>query len=151
MKKADLITGTVLLILSGYVIYEALQMPESGTFGPGSGFLPLWLGILMGVLALLLTIGAALRREKTSAEPPFPAWSTMAIVAKILGGLMVFSLLMETVGFIINTLIFVTYLMKVVQKERWPKSLLIAVATTACLYIVFQVLLGITLPRNELF
>jgi len=40
MKRADLITGIVLLVLSGYVIQEAWQMPPSATFAPGSGFLP---------------------------------------------------------------------------------------------------------------
>ncbi|MDP2268395.1 MAG: tripartite tricarboxylate transporter TctB family protein, partial [Deltaproteobacteria bacterium] len=64
------------------------------------------------------------------------------------GGLVLFTLLMETMGFIVNTFIFVMYLMKVVQRANWRLSLLIAVATTASLYIVFQVLLGISLPRN---
>ena len=149
MKKADLITGTVLLILAGYVIYEARLVPESATFGPGSGFFPLWMGILLAGLALILTVGALLQREKAAADAPFPSWLTMAIVGKILGGLILFALLMETLGFTVNTLLFVTYLMKVVQRERWPMTLLIAVATTACLFIVFQLLLGITLPRND--
>jgi uncharacterized BrkB/YihY/UPF0761 family membrane protein len=55
---------------------------------------------------------------------------------------------METAGFIVNTFIFVIYLMKVVQRERWWMALLIAAAATACLHVVFHVLLGITLPRN---
>lgn len=149
MKKADLITGIVLLILSGYVIYEATMMPPSGTFGPGSGFFPFWLGIILAVLALILMVGAALRTQGEEDAHPFPAWSTMAIVGKILGGLILFAVLMETVGFTVNTLLFVTYLMKVVQKERWSQTIVIAVATTACLFIVFQLLLGITLPKNE--
>lgn len=148
MKKADLITGIVLLVLAGFVIYEAWLMPPSGTFGPGSGFFPFWLGIILAVLSLILVVGAAVRPKDSSDVSPFPAWKALFAVAKVLGGLVMFTILMETLGFMVNTFIFVTYLMKVVQGERWWMTLLIAVATTACLYIVFQLLLGISLPRN---
>jgi putative tricarboxylic transport membrane protein len=148
MKKADLVTGVVLLVLAGYVIFEAWQMPPSGTFGPGSGFFPFWLGILLAGLSLILVVGAAVRPKDSTDVSPFPARQALFAVAKVLGGLILFTLLMETMGFIVNTFIFVVYLMKVVPRERWWMAILIAVATTACLYIVFQVLLGITLPRN---
>jgi putative tricarboxylic transport membrane protein len=150
MKKADLITGTVLLVLAGYVIYEAWMMPPSGTFGPGSGFFLFWLGIILAALSLILVVGAAVRREDPNAGSPFPARQALFAVAKVLGGLVFFTVLMETLGFLVNTFIFVTYLMKVVQRERWRMTVVIAVATTACLYTVFQLLLGITLPRNML-
>ena len=148
MRKADLFTGVVLLVLAGYVIYEAWLMPPSGTFGPGSGFFPFWLGIILAVLSLILMIGAALRPKDQNDRSPFPAGQALFAVSKVLGGLVIFTVLMETLGFIINTFVFVTYLMKVVQRERWWVVLLIAVTTTACLYVVFQVLLGISLPRN---
>ncbi|MBW6487389.1 MAG: tripartite tricarboxylate transporter TctB family protein [Syntrophobacterales bacterium] len=148
MKKADLVTGVVLLVLAGYVIHEAWLMPPSGTFGPGSGFLPFWLGIILAGLSLILVVGAAVRPQDSNDVSPFPARQALLAVAKVLGGLVLFTLLMETVGFIANTFIFVLYLMKVVQRERWLSSLLIAAATTASLFIVFQVLLGISLPKN---
>jgi len=148
MKKADLITGVVLLVLAGYVIYEAWLMPPSGTFGPGSGFFPFWLGIILTGLSLILIVGAVVRPKDPNVVAPFPTRQALFAVTKVLGGLVIFTVVMETIGFISNTFIFVTYLMKVVQRERWWVTLLIAVGTTACLYIVFQVLLGITLPRN---
>jgi putative tricarboxylic transport membrane protein len=148
MKKADLITGVVLLVLAGYIINEARLMPPSGTFGPGSGFFPFWLGIILAGLSLILVVGATLRPKDPEDRSPFPGRTALFAVTKVLVGLILFTLLMETMGFILNTFIFVIYLMKVVQGERWWVTLLIAVATTACLYIVFQVLLGITLPRN---
>jgi putative tricarboxylic transport membrane protein len=148
MKKADLITGVFLLILSGYVINEALGMTPSRTFGPGSGFLPLWLGVILAVLSLILLAGAALRATDEQDHSPFPGKTGIIAVVKVLGGLALFTLLMETAGFITSIFLFVAYLMKVVERERWPMTALIAVLTTAGLYIVFHVLLGVTLPRN---
>jgi putative tricarboxylic transport membrane protein len=148
MKKADMITGVVLLVLAGYVIYEAALMPPSGTFGPGSGFFPFWLGIILAGLSLILVVGAALRPTDRNDVSPFPPRKALFAVTKVLGGLVIFTLLMEMLGFIANTFVFVVYLMKVVQRERWWLTLLIAVVTTACIYIVFKILLGISLPRN---
>jgi putative tricarboxylic transport membrane protein len=148
MKKADLITGVFLLVLAGYVIYEAWLMPPSGTFGPGSGFFPFWLGIILAVFSLILFVGAVVRPKDPNDISPFPARQSLFAVTKVIGGLIIFTVLMETLGFMVNTFIFVTFLMKIVQRERWWVTLLIAAATTACLYIVFQVLLGISLPRN---
>ena len=39
-------------------------MPPSATFGPGSGFLPFWLGVLLAVLATILFV-SAWRRQAT--------------------------------------------------------------------------------------
>lgn len=62
MEKADLITGIVLLALFGYVIQEAWRTPQSGTFGPGAGFLPFWVGVILAFLALLLLTSAWTRK-----------------------------------------------------------------------------------------
>jgi len=148
MKKADIITGIVLLALAGYLMQEALGMPPSRTFGPGSGFLPFWLGIILAALSLILIATASLRRKAGPDGPVFPGKEGLLTVVKVLGGLALFTLLMETLGFVVNTFIFVAYLMGVVQREGWRSVFLTALLTTACLYIVFHVLLGIALPRN---
>jgi putative tricarboxylic transport membrane protein len=123
-------------------------MPESRTFGPGPAFLPAWLGVVLTVLATILIIGALRRRPGVEDKHPFPMGSAMVAVGKVLGGLAVFALLMETVGFIANTFVFVLYLMRTTQRERWPMAALIAVMTTAGLYTVFSLLLKISLPTN---
>lgn len=150
MKKADLITGIVLLVLSGFVLFKSWLMPPSLTFGPGPAFLPGWLGVLLAGLATILVIGALRRTPDAGTEVLFPARKEIFAVLKVLGGLAVYTLLLDTVGFIVNTFAFVLYLMRATQREPWPMAALIAVLTTAGLYVVFQVLLGITLPRNVL-
>jgi putative tricarboxylic transport membrane protein len=148
MKKADVISGIVLLVLSGFVLYQSWLMPESKTFGPGPAFLPAWLGVFLAGLATILMIGALRRSKSTEEKNPFPLGKSMLAVGKVLGGLAVFALLMETVGFIVNTFVFVLYLMRATQRERWPMAALIAVLTTAGLYTVFRVILNISLPTN---
>jgi len=148
MKKADLISGIVFLALSGFVLYQSWLMPASKTFGPGPAFLPGWLGVVLAGLATILIIGALRRSSNTSDKNPFPLGKELLAIGKVLGGLAVFALLMETIGFIVNTFVFVLYLMRATQREPWPMAAFIAVMTTAGLYTVFSVLLKISLPTN---
>ncbi|EKD38942.1 MAG: hypothetical protein ACD_75C00555G0004 [uncultured bacterium] len=149
MKKADLITGVVLLVLSGYVIQETWRMPPSATFGPGSGFLPFWLGVLLALLAVIL-LATVWQREATEKDrkSPFPGAKALIAVGSVLGGLAAYILLLEVLGFLMDTFLYVAFLLGVVEREKWLMALLVAVMTTAGLYIIFQVLLGITLPSN---
>ena len=149
MKKADVITGVVLLILSGCVIWGAVEMPPSATFGPGAGFLPFWVGVILAVLAAILLMTSWRRDAKgKDAENPFPRGRALLAITGVLGGLAAYIMLIEVLGFLADTFLYVTFLLKIVERERWPLSLTVAVTTTAGLFIVFQVLLGITLPSN---
>lgn len=149
MKKAEMITGVFLLVLAGSVIWFASEMPPSATFGPGAGFLPFWLGILLAVLATILFATAWYRpvTDKES-QPVFPGKKALFTITLVLVGLAVYIELIEILGYIADTFLFVVYLVKVVEREKWPLSLILAVCTSAGLFIIFQVLLQITLPSN---
>lgn len=149
MKKADLITGIVLLVLSGYVIQESWQMPASATFAPGAGFLPFWLGVVLAVFATILLITGWHRRaaEKDS-KTLFPGKQALLAIALVLVGLAGYILLIEVLGYLVDTFLLIVFLMKVVEREKWPLTLMIAVITTAALFITFQFLLQIKLPSN---
>ena len=47
--KRDLLSGIVLASFGSFLIYEAQRLPYRSEFGPGPGFLPLWIGI--GIVA----------------------------------------------------------------------------------------------------
>ncbi|MCL5808162.1 MAG: tripartite tricarboxylate transporter TctB family protein [Deltaproteobacteria bacterium] len=149
MKKADMLTGIVLLVLAGGVIWGARQMPQSATFGPGPGFLPLWVGVILALLAFILLASAWTRKlTQKDTTSPFPGAKALLAITGVLGGLAAYILLIEVLGFLADTFLYVAFLLGIVERERWQVTLGVAVLTTASLYIVFQVLLGITLPSN---
>jgi putative tricarboxylic transport membrane protein len=149
MKKADMIAGVVLLALAGFVIQESWRMPSSATFGPSAGFLPFWLGVVLAVMATTLFV-SALRRPATEkeSEAVFPEKQALFAITSVLVGLAVYILLIEVLGYLVDTFLFIVFLMKVVEREKWPLTLMVAVGTTAVLFITFQFLLQITLPSN---
>lgn len=149
MKKSEMITGVVLLILSGLVIWKALEMPASATFGPGAGFLPFWLGVLLAVLATILFV-SAWKRQATEKDGSslFPGKQALFAITLVLVGLAGYILLIDVLGYLLDTFLFVLFLVKVVEREKWPLALILSVTTTVGLFITFQLLLKITLPSN---
>lgn len=149
MKKADMITGVFLLALSGFVIQETWRMPASATFGPGPAFLPFWLGVLLAVFATIL-FASAWRRPapETDSKPVFPGKHALLVITLVMAGLAGYIFLIEVLGYLVDTFLFIVFLMKIVQREKWPLTLMVAVGSTAALFITFQILLRITLPSN---
>ena len=149
MKKAEIITGFILLVLSGLVIWKALEMPPSATFGPGAGFLPFWLGVLLAVLSTIL-VGSAVASQTTGeeSEPVFPGKKALFAISLVLVGLAVYIVLIDVLGYVLDTFLFVLFLVKVVEREKWRLALAVSVCATVALFTVFQVLLKITLPSN---
>ncbi len=149
MKKAEINTAIVLLILSGYVVWEASQMPPSATFGPGAGFLPFWLAVILAVLAAIL-FGSAVRRPATEKDQKaiFPGKQALLSIAGVMIGLGVYISLIEVLGYLLDTFLLVLFLMKVVERQRWRLSLIVSVCTTVGLFVTFQLLLRVTLPSS---
>ncbi len=150
MKKADQITAIVLLVAAGGVIWNSLQWPLMEEFGPGHGFMPFWLGVLLGILALVLLAQATRTPAEEDKPTKFPGAQGAKAVVLAVVAMGVNALLLENIGFILSTLVLVPFMMAVVLKEKWRTTLFTTIGVTALLYVVFQVLLNINLPRSPL-
>lgn len=136
-----------MLVFSLTVAYTSWQMPQRVEFGPGMGFLPFWLAVLMAVLSMLLLFDASVRKS-VSAGNPFPAPQALLNVGMVIAGLGVYIAVLDTVGFAVSTILYIVFLLAIVQKERWLKTAIVSLLSTGGLYVVFQVLLDVKLPKN---
>lgn len=148
MKKTDQIAATVLLLVAAFVIYQSSQMTYQVEFAPGYGFFPLWLGILLAILSILLFVTARVRPGDQDENVEFPKREILINVVLILGGLALYAFLMEITGYVLDTLILVALLLGVVEREKWYKTLIAAVLMTAALYTIFEVILRVPLPKG---
>ena len=149
MRRADQITGFLVLVFSLVLMEAARRMPSSATFGPGAGFLPFWCGALLALLAILLVVDAFRRRTAAGAKPVFPGGKALLTVGMVITGLAAYILTLEILGFLVGTGLLTAYLLGIVEKEKWTTTVLVAVLNSAALYVVFQVLLGVSLPANR--
>ncbi len=148
MKKVDQITAIVMLIFSLLVVEESAKMALFVEFAPGYGFLPFWLGVLMAFLSILLFVDARRRAPQDDSPQPFPKKSALVPILIALSAVGFYAVFLEILGYIITTLVAVYLLLGVLEKEDWRRTLIISVLITGGLYMLFQVWLGVGLPKN---
>ena len=137
------------LIFSAVVIEEAFRLPQpKHTFEPGVGFLPFWLGVLMAILSVVLIVDARRRPVDLFKNKLFPGKKALYDIALILASLAAYILFLEVLGFIIDTILVNIFLLSFVMRERWKRAIMVASVTSAGLYLIFQVLLNVPLPKN---
>ncbi len=150
MRRADQITGILMLIFSVAVMEGGRRMPPSNTFGPGAGFLPFWLGVAMAILSIILLVNATREPVQASDPIPFPKGRPIVAILETIGALAGFILLLETLGFLLSIALLTAFLLRIVERMGWLTTVTVSVANAIGLYVVFQMLLGVSLPKNVL-
>jgi hypothetical protein len=117
-------------------IVAALRMPLWLGFVPQSGFMPLWYGAaLLGLAGAVL----AFNRERKVEEPAGKAVMVLAVVAATILGL-------GLIGFAPSIFLLLVVLFAAVERLPLGRSVAVAAAVTAVLYLVFKTWLGVRLP-----
>lgn len=148
MRRADQVSGLVLLVFGVSFAVGARQYPYWTPNGPGSGFLPVWLGTTMALLALGLLVGA------TRATTPGPAWLPTAHglvrLVVVVGATALFIALMPVVGMTLGTALFLAGLLRFLEGHGWAATLGVTAGTTAANWLVFTYWLRVPFPVGVL-
>jgi len=146
-KKSDLITSIILLAFSAYLIIESLTMSINAEYGPGPGFFPLGLGIILAILSIALIIENINPKKKDKASP-FKNKAGILRSGLVIAGLVFYALVITKLGYLLTTLILVLYLMGVVARDKIKTTVITAVCVTLMLFLIFDVALGVRLPKG---
>ena len=145
MGVANLLAGIVVLFFGSLVTYSASQLPYRGEYGPGPGFLPLWIGIVLIGCAIATIIKAA--RQYGHEEQTFIHPKTRQ-VAFVFATLIVTFLLVRVVGLSLGLALFTGFTMRAAGKHSWILCIVMAVVTAAAVRVIFGVMLDIPLPKG---
>jgi hypothetical protein len=148
MRKSDIFSTLFLLLFSIYIAVASFKM-GLGTLGkPASGFFPFCGAMLVGINAVVILIKAFSKMtpwgEVVDQRETTSGWK----VACVLGVIVVFTLLVNTLGFALCTFLMFIFLLRVVMLQHWKKTIVVALSTTVGSYILFEVLLKANLPRG---
>ena len=141
MKRlsADFWSGLVLGGLGAYIIVTASRWEYLGQDGPGPGFFPLWYGIAMSALSLLLVVSSFSKSGKVDwsdaprALATWAAFAAMCAAFKLIGFLPAFALL-------------TFFIVAVMYRRPLKVAVLTAIALCAGFYLLFPLALGVKLP-----
>jgi hypothetical protein len=149
VRRADRITGAVLLAFAIAFSAGALKFyTYSGPGGPGSAFLPFWLGILMAVLALMLLASAL--REPGAGPEWLPRGEGRKRLLVVLGVTIALVALLKVLGMMLGTALFLIVLLRLIDRSPWPLALSVAALTSGLNYLVFTHWLRVPFPVGVL-
>ena len=144
MSTVDRIAWTVLCAFGGFVIYESLQINYYGSdFGPGPGFFSFWLGVIVVALSVV-EIGRTFGKRIPLPANFFPAKAGVVRIACLLGALMAVVLLLTRLGYSLTMFLFCVFLLRVLGKQPWWLTIVLALAGsfgTAYIFWQLQVIL----------
>ena len=149
MRRADRIAGAALLALGVSFSVGALKHHNYwGANGPGPGFLPFWLGLVMALLASALLLGAL--RAADAGPAWLPSGDGLRRLAVVLGLTFAFVALLQVVGMVLGTVLFLVALMRLLDRTPWPTTLGVALAVAASNYLIFAFWLKVPMPVGVL-
>ena len=144
MRRADRISGVVLLIFGAGFAGGGYQYPYWTPTGPGSGFLPFWLGLAMAVLAAALLVGAA--RRPDPGEAWLPEGRGLVKLITIVIATVAFVWLLPVLGMTLATFLFLVGILRFLERHSWVATVGVALATSAVNWLVFIRWLNVPFP-----
>ena len=146
--KGDVLSGAALAALGAYIISEARHWEYSGAEGPGPGFFPMWYGIAMVVLSLLLVAGTLLRQSRESGSAV--DWQGVGRALTVWAAFAASIALLKVLGFLIVLALLTLFVVAVMYGKPWKVAMAAAAGNALGFYLVFPFALGLSLPLGPL-
>ena len=104
----------------------------------------------MGFFSILLLLEALFKKSRGK-EKKVIVWSRETLWKNLILtslALIAYALIMEKVGYLLATFVFILFLFKTVEPQKWIVSILGAIVTVLLSYIIFNVWLQCQFPEG---
>jgi len=155
----NLAAGLISLVLGVVYLFMTLRLPDVSIGDPlGPKLFPIIVGIgamLCGVLLIAVETRAAKggrqrAEEETAAERSARRALYVKIGLTILAGV-VYGFMLDTVGYLISTFVFMAFLMCLVNTiRRVVENIVISLGFSVVTYVLFATIFQVSLPRGIL-
>jgi putative tricarboxylic transport membrane protein len=155
-RAGDFWAGLAFAALGAYIVSEARGWVYLGEDGPGAGFFPMWYGIAMLVLALVLVVGAVRKtRGRTPTQDPLnrvrPQWKGMGRALACWAALAACVALLKLAGFLISFALLSWFIVAILCRKRARVAVALSIGWAVLFWIVFSWGLDMSLPAGRFF
>ena len=144
-KTSDLLASVFGISIGVAVMIGATRLRLGTATEPQPGFFPFVAAVILVVLCGILFILAFLGRSQ-GAEAFGELWRPAILIA----GLFVYSVVLDSLGYVITTIILAAVVLRVLDTKTWWKLAVISVALSIGTYLLFDRLLDVSLPAGIL-
>ncbi|MBM4314260.1 MAG: tripartite tricarboxylate transporter TctB family protein [Deltaproteobacteria bacterium] len=145
MWYANILAGAAFLLLgAATTILAWLDLPYTADFGPGPGFLPLWLGIGLMIFSIPVIVAEVINKAKseTLVRP-----ETVKCV-KVLILIVTVFLLLPVFGYAAGLALITAGGMRLMGRHSWGACAATVIVTAIVIHYLFGQWLGIPLPQG---
>ncbi len=150
MKRADIISSTVLIALFGFMAYHSTKLDMVYRNSPGAGFFPLGLSLLSLVVATLILVGALRRPAALDRPVRWPQGVGLRRITGTLAGFLIYVWLTTVLGFILSTASYMLFMARMLKVRCMLTALAVSMLTALGLFLLFRVWLKMDLPAGRL-
>jgi putative tricarboxylic transport membrane protein len=147
MRKNNLISSLFFSVCGLLITVGSLRMPIGRLGEPGPGFLPLIVGILLGLMSLTLFINS-LRLKMTDQKVLGLGRKEQFRVISTSLSLIIYAVALRPLGFILVTFILLVFLFRAIGELNWKASIAGPMLTTLFFYLLFDVWLEVQFPMG---
>jgi len=136
--NADFWAGVMFLLFGLLAIYLSKDYPMGSAMRMGPGYFPMYLGILMSILGVIIGIKGFVKPEESIGRWAFRPLVMLSIA------IIAFGILMERVGFVLSLVVLIVLSTLAGREFRWLEVTLFTIALIIGAVAVF--IHGIGLP-----
>ena len=151
--KKDSLSGFFLFLLGLFLAFQSVRSSVWAK-GPGPGFFPLVISIIITGLSLVIVFKSLMSPRSREKEKILEKAEENVVdvfrVSSYAILLLFYAILIERVGFLITSALFLVLIIKFVERQGWKITIFTATTSIVVSYLLFVYLLGVPLPRGLL-
>ena len=145
MKKANFIVSIVCAVLGIGIIFIASGYPDAEAYGtgvPGPGLWPILVSVVMMACAALLMFKTLKMKPEDNTDVVLWSADTRRVYISMLI-LFIYTVILETVGFLLSTVVMLFIFIQWFSKKKWYISFAISAALSLGIYSIFKFVLNV--------
>jgi putative tricarboxylic transport membrane protein len=147
IRVLRLVLALLLMSMGLYLVTQSGKIGYSDLSGPGPGFFPFWVGLLLSIAAFLWLI-AEFRANKDSQVEQDLDPKGIYRVGRLLLAVMLLTFCFVPIGYNISVLFFMLFLTSTMGKGKVVTNIIVSLVSSFGIYLVFEKLLDVPLPDS---
>jgi putative tricarboxylic transport membrane protein len=147
-RKKDRMSALFWIFIAIGICFGSIRLDLGELHKPGPGFFSFLAGAILGVLSSIVFL-QSLKRVPGGEKGPF--WLNpqrrIKMVYLVLA-LVLYAIGMNYIGFFFSTLLFLGFLLRSIDPQRWSVVLTVSILATVISYGIFQYWLDVQLPTG---
>ena len=144
----DQVSAAIWIAVGIAVALGSLRYGLGPLASPGTGFLPFLAGCAIALLALIGLIQSTLKQRRGTGWTPILRGVRWQKPLLVMAALIAYALLMKPLGFLLCTVLFIGFLLRAVEPQRWSVVIVGAVGAALGAFAVFNLWLKTQLPQG---